>query len=50
MHKQSLFHITKRDSLQWYQNAAIRGGAILLALIVCGLVTTLMTGENPLQV
>lgn len=50
MHKQSLFHIAKRDALPWYLNAAIRGSAIVLALIVCALVTTLMTGENPVQV
>ena len=28
----------------------IRGGAIVLALIVCAIVTTLLTGENPLNV
>ena len=33
--KQSLFHIAKRDALPWYQAFAIRGGAIVLALIVC---------------
>ena len=45
--KQSLFHIAKRDSLPWYKAALIRGGAIVLALIVCAIVTTLLTGENP---
>ena len=40
MHKQSLFHISKRDALPWYQRVLIRGGAILLALIVCALVTS----------
>ena len=48
MHKQSLFHISKRDALPWYQRVLIRGGAILLALIVCALVTMLLTGENPI--
>ena len=38
--KQSLFHIAKRDSLPWYKAALIRGGAIVLALIVCAIVTT----------
>ena len=28
----------------------IRGGAIVLALIVCAIVTTLLTGENPIKV
>ena len=26
MHKQSLFHISKRDALPWYQAVLIRGG------------------------
>ena len=50
MHKQSLFHISKRDVLPWYQAMLIRGGAIVLALIVCALVTTLLTGENPISI
>ena len=50
MHKHSLFHIAKRDALPWYKAALIRGGAILLALIVCALVTTLLTGENPISI
>ena len=48
--KQSLFHIAKRGTLPWYLSAAIRGCAILLALIVCALVTMLMTGENPISI
>ena len=48
--KQSLFHIAKRDVLPWYSSVAIRGGAIVLALIVCALVTTLLTGENPIKI
>ena len=50
MHKQSLFHISKRYVLPWYQRVLIRGGAILLALIVCALVTMLLTGENPISI
>ena len=48
--KQSLFHIAKRDTLPWYKAVLIRGGAIVLALIVCAIVTTLLTGENPIKV
>ena len=48
--RQSLFHIAKRDTLPWYQAVLIRGGAIVLALIVCAIVTALLTGENPLNV
>ena len=45
-----LFHITKRDALPWYKSWGIRAAAILLALIVCSIITTTMTGENPLKV
>ena len=48
--KQSLFHIAKRDTLPWYKAALIRGGAIVIALVVCAIVTTLLTGENPISV
>ena len=48
--KQSLFHIAKRDTLPWYKAVLIRGGSIVLALIVCAIVTTLLTGENPIKV
>jgi len=48
--KTPLVHITKRKALPWYYAWAIRLGAVVLALIVCALVTTLLTGYNPLQV
>lgn len=53
MNKQNngpLFHISKRKALPWYRAWAIRGAAIILALIVCAVVTTLFTGEDPIQV
>ncbi len=50
MPKTSLFHIAKRDAMPWYQATLIRGCAILLALVVCALVTMLMTGENPFSI
>ncbi len=40
----------KRNSLKWYQAWAIRGAALVLALLFSALVTTLVTGENPLSV
>ena len=43
-------HIAKRDTLPLYINIAIRGGVIILALLVCALVTTVLTGENPLSI
>lgn len=45
-----LFHISKRKALPWYRAWAIRGGAIVLALIVCAVVTAAFTGLNPLSV
>ena len=52
MHKQHnpLFHIVKRTALPWYKAWGIRAAAIVLALLICAVVTTLVTGENPLQV
>ena len=53
MNKQNngpLFHIVKRGTLPWYQAWGIRVAAIVLALLFCALVTSLLTGENPIQV
>lgn len=48
--KGPLFHIVKRDALPWYGSWGIRGAAILLALLVCALLTVLVTGENPIRI
>ena len=45
-----LFHISKRGLLPWYQAWAIRGGAVVAALLLCALITMLVTGLNPIQV
>ncbi len=45
-----LFHISKRGALPWYRAWLIRGLALLAALVLCAVVTTLLTGINPLQV
>ncbi len=45
-----LFHITKRNDFPWYKAWLIRGAAIIIALAACALVTTLLTGENPLGI
>ena len=50
MRKQSLFQISKRDTLPLGKALLIRGGILLLALIFCGLITTLLTGQNPISV
>ena len=48
--KEPRFHIVKRDALPWYQSFGIRIAAILLALVLCGIITTITTGVNPVQV
>ncbi len=50
MLKNSPLHIVKRDALPWYKSFAIRGLAIVFALIVCAIVTMLLTGEDPLSI
>ena len=44
------FHIAKRDSLPAYKSWGIRLAAIIIALIAAGIVTMLLTGENPISV
>ena len=41
-----LLHISRRAALPWYKAWGIRAAAIVLALVVCGLITTLLTGED----
>ena len=45
-----LFHVARRAALPWYKSWGIRGAAIVLALLVCALITMLMTGEDPLRI
>ena len=39
-----LFHISKRGAVRWYVSWLIRCSAVVLALLVCALITMLMTG------
>lgn len=48
--KEALIHISKRKALPWTAAWGIRLAAILIALIVCALITMITTGLNPLQV
>lgn len=48
--KEPLFHIVKRGTLPWYKAWGIRLAAVVIALIVCAIVTMTVTGENPIQV
>ena len=42
-----LFYISKRASLPWYKSWGIRAAALILALLVCALITSLVTGQDP---
>ncbi|MBR4888023.1 MAG: ABC transporter permease [Clostridia bacterium] len=48
--KQPLFHIVKRGEMPWYYTWCIRAAAIVAALICCGLISTLVTAENPIRI
>ncbi len=45
-----MMHVVKRKEMPLAQMMAIRIGIIMLALVVCGIITTLMTGLNPVDV
>ena len=48
--REPLFHIAKRDSIVWWKAWIIRVLAILAALIFSGIVSFLLTKENPLRI
>lgn len=50
LHHEPLFHIAKRAAIPFWQSWIIRILSILAALIVCAVVTVLLTGENPFAV
>ena len=45
-----MIHITKRKEMPLWQSTAIRLCAIVIALVVCGVITTITTGLNPIDV
>ena len=45
----SPFHIAKRDTLVWWKAWGIRAVSVVLALIVCGIITIALTGINPIK-
>ena len=47
---QSLISITKRPAVPFVRAVAVRAVAILAALVIAGVVTILLTGENPISV
>ncbi len=44
------FYLVKRDALPWHKALGIRIAAIVAAMVVCAVVTTVLTGINPIQV
>ena len=52
MHKtrQPLFHIVKRGEMPWYISWGVRAAAIVLALVCCGVISMLVTSENPISI
>ena len=42
-------HIIKRDDIVWWKGWIIRIIAVLLALVVCGFVTVMLTDLNPIE-
>ena len=48
--KEPRVHLVKRDALPWWKSWLIRIIAVLCALVVCGIITLLVTGKNPISV
>jgi len=48
--KEPMFHIVKRGDMPWYFGWSIRAAALVLALVTCGIISTLVTGEDPIQI
>ena len=43
------FHIAKRDDIAWWKAWCIRVVAVLVAMIVCGIITVALTDINPVN-
>ena len=48
--REPLVHLVKRDSIVWYKAWAVRIIAVLAALVVCGVLITILSGKNPIEV
>ncbi len=48
--RRPLAHIVKRPAISWQQAFGIRALAIVLAIVVCAIVTYLLTGDDPVSV
>ena len=50
MNKVPLIHVSRRKDIVWYRAWLVRIIAVIIALVVCGLITMLATGLNPIKV
>ena len=50
MNRIPLIHISRRKDIVWYKAWLIRIAAIVLALVLCGIITMVTTGLNPFKV
>ncbi|MBQ4556701.1 MAG: ABC transporter permease [Clostridia bacterium] len=48
--REPLFHIVKRGGIAWWQSWLVRIVAVLLALVVSGVISFIITGENPIDI
>lgn len=48
--REPLFHIVKRNGIVWWKAWVIRIVAVIAALIVSGIVSYVITGENPVDI
>ena len=48
--KEPFVHIVKRGNMSWQKAWMIRGIALIAALLLCAVITTVCTGLNPLKV
>ena len=48
--KEPLFHITKRKSMNWWQSLLTKGASIFAAVIVVGILSIVLIGQNPFRI
>lgn len=48
--REPLFHIVKRDGIVWWRSCLIRIVAVVIALLFSGIVSYLLTGQNPIEI
>ena len=48
--KEPLFHIAKRVDAPWYFSWCVRAAAIIFALVCCGIISTIVTKDNPIHI